>query len=104
MPVPYRNNSAGLPLPSLPPDLPPKMDYSAASPSPVDSGRGGSPANGMSGQYGQGQSIHGNGPGPDTGQQGDPTKRNPLVDLMDSEKTYVEQLGLVIRVSLNSCA
>ncbi|WVQ84007.1 hypothetical protein IAT38_006152 [Cryptococcus sp. DSM 104549] len=24
-------------------------------------------------------------------------KRNPLVDLMDSEKTYVEQLGLVIR-------
>ena len=27
------------------------------------------------------------------------SKRNPLVDLMDSEKTYVEQLALVIRVS-----
>ena len=27
------------------------------------------------------------------------TKRNPLVDLIDTEKIYVEQLGLVIRVS-----
>lgn len=27
------------------------------------------------------------------------SKRNPLVDLMDSEKEYVEQLALVIRVS-----
>lgn len=26
------------------------------------------------------------------------SKRNPLVDLMDSEKTYVDQLALVIRV------
>jgi hypothetical protein len=28
------------------------------------------------------------------------TRRNPLVDLIDSEKSYVEQLGLVIRASL----
>jgi len=27
------------------------------------------------------------------------TKRNPLVDLIDTERIYVDQLGLVIRVS-----
>lgn len=27
------------------------------------------------------------------------TKRNPLVDLIDTERSYVDQLGLVIRVS-----
>lgn len=27
------------------------------------------------------------------------SRRNPLVDLIDSEKGYIEQLGLVIRVS-----
>lgn len=30
----------------------------------------------------------------------DNARRNPLVDLIDSEKGYIEQLGLVIRVSL----
>jgi hypothetical protein len=30
------------------------------------------------------------------------TKRNPLVDLIDTEKVYVAQLGLVIRVSLHA--
>jgi len=34
-------------------------------------------------------------------ERGEGSKRNPLVDLMDSEKTYVEQLALVIRVSQN---
>jgi hypothetical protein len=34
-------------------------------------------------------------------ERGEGSKRNPLVDLMDSERTYVEQLALVIRVSLN---
>ena len=29
-------------------------------------------------------------------------KRNPLVDLIDSERIYVDQLGLVIRVSLSA--
>jgi len=33
--------------------------------------------------------------------RGEGSKRNPLVDLMDSERTYVEQLALVIRVSQN---
>jgi hypothetical protein len=44
-----------------------------------------------------GQGANGAGIGHGNGE--DPTKRNPLVDLMDSEKVYVEQLGLVIRVS-----
>jgi hypothetical protein len=35
-------------------------------------------------------------------ERGEGSKRNPLVDLMDSERTYVEQLALVIRVSLCS--
>jgi hypothetical protein len=34
-------------------------------------------------------------------ERGEGSKRNPLVDLMDSERTYVEQLALVIRVSFN---
>jgi hypothetical protein len=32
-------------------------------------------------------------------ERGEGSKRNPLVDLMDSERLYVEQLALVIRVS-----
>jgi len=32
-------------------------------------------------------------------ERGEGSKRNPLVDLMDSERIYVEQLALVIRVS-----
>jgi len=42
------------------------------------------------------------GPGVDSSlrsSEADASKRNPLVDLMDTEKVYVEQLGLVIRVS-----
>jgi len=34
-------------------------------------------------------------------ERGEGSKRNPLVDLMDSERTYVEQLALVIRVSFS---
>jgi hypothetical protein len=37
-----------------------------------------------------------------TGQREGAAKRNPLLDLIDSEKIYVEQLGLVIRVSSQS--
>ena len=38
---------------------------------------------------------------PDSGERAtEGTKRNPLVDLIDTEKTYVDQLGLVIRVSI----
>jgi hypothetical protein len=33
--------------------------------------------------------------------RGEGSRRNPLVDLIDSERVYVEQLGLVIRVSLD---
>lgn len=33
------------------------------------------------------------------GDRDEGAKRNPLVDLIDTEKTYVDQLGLVIRVS-----
>lgn len=88
MPTPYRSGSrAGAP------DVPPKHDYSA-------------PAPGMTPLHGS-QSHSGQVSPADTGQglsqgQGhrDATKRNPLVDLMDSEKVYVEHLGLVIRVSL----
>jgi hypothetical protein len=32
-------------------------------------------------------------------ERGEGSKRNPLVDLMDSERLYVEHLALVIRVS-----
>ncbi|KAK8846747.1 hypothetical protein IAR55_005834 [Kwoniella newhampshirensis] len=39
----------------------------------------------------------GSGPASDDRAGGEGSKRNPLVDLIDSEKTYVEQLGLVIR-------
>ena len=35
-----------------------------------------------------------------TEERSDGGKRNPLVDLIDSERVYVEQLGLVIRVSI----
>jgi hypothetical protein len=35
-------------------------------------------------------------------ERGEGSKRNPLVDLMDSERLYVEQLALVIRVSFFS--
>ncbi len=38
-----------------------------------------------------------------TDYRGEIARRNPLLDLMDSEKVYVEQLGLVIRVSI-SCS
>lgn len=34
-------------------------------------------------------------------ERGDGGRQNPLVDLMDSERVYVDQLGLVIRVSLD---
>lgn len=37
--------------------------------------------------------------GTDGPEAGSSTKRNPLVDLIDSEKAYVDQLALVIRVS-----
>lgn len=43
---------------------------------------------------------HGNNQGYDAQEdRGEGSKRNPLLDLMDSERTYVEQLALVIRAS-----
>ena len=42
---------------------------------------------------------HAQGRDPMIDERAEASKRNPLVDLMDSEKTYVEQLALVIRVS-----
>jgi hypothetical protein len=44
--------------------------------------------------------MHGNGNGQGYEEdRGEGSKRNPLLDLMDSERIYVEQLALVIRVS-----
>lgn len=43
-----------------------------------------------------GGSVSGHGDGEDDGAM---ARRNPLVDLIDSERAYVEQLALVIRVS-----
>ncbi|ORX34393.1 hypothetical protein BD324DRAFT_643385 [Kockovaella imperatae] len=78
-----------------PPALPPK------STSPSNSFR-----NGLSSQADNDGHMHGawpNGggeiPRPSSGADNhdSASRRNPLVDLIDSEKTYVEQLGLVIR-------
>ena len=94
MPVPYRNGSSSSSsgLPALPPDLPPKTDYSAPSPRFATSPSSGDPRDVLSPT----NSMETGGSGPSEGEAG--SKRNPLVDLMDSEKVYVEHLGLVIRV------
>jgi hypothetical protein len=75
-------------LPPAPPVVPMKMPSPMHSPNP-DQGW---------------NTMNGNGNGNSQGydaqeDRGEGSKRNPLLDLMDSERTYVEQLALVIRVS-----
>ena len=97
----------------LPPALPPKSPSSSFhggldqsdpdSLAPIGNGHG----NGNGRGFGGGSVGWPNGAaeiprpssGADTHDSG--SRRNPLVDLIDSEKTYVEQLGLVIRVSVS---
>lgn len=78
-------------LPAPPPDLPMKMPSAYPSPSLSPN-----PDSGWNTMDGNGY-IQGRDPAHD--ERAEASKRNPLVDLMDSEKTYVEQLALVIRVS-----
>lgn len=78
-------------LPPAPPVLPMKMPSPMHSPNPD---QGWNPMNG---------NVNGNGQGYDAEDRGEGSKRNPLLDLMDSERTYVEQLALVIRVSKKMC-
>lgn len=79
-------------LPAPPPMLPVKIPTPYQSPSYSPN-----PDSGWNTMNGNG---HAQGRESVQDDRAEASKRNPLVDLMDSEKTYVEQLALVIRVSL----
>jgi hypothetical protein len=79
--------------PPLPPPVPPKTSSPSLSPSFSSSHSVDRPAPGGGWANGNGTTEI-----PDAAEG---SRRNPLVDLIDSEKLYVEQLGLVIRVSHN---
>lgn len=84
-------------LPPLPPPPPSKYDYSD---SPRGSGEERRPWSGSNGGRDTPEDTRGGGGGGGSG-DGQPQKSsNPLVDLIESEKRYVEELGAVIRVSL----
>lgn len=87
--------------PSRYPALATTSETGSASPSfsPIPEGHPSWAANG-NGYGGAAPSANGHGDGGEGGRNGDAgSKRNPLVDLIDSEKAYVDQLALVIRVS-----
>jgi len=90
MTAPYYTSQAGPSrydmVPPAPPSKSPSLSFPSIDPASNPSW-GNGPANGLTDRH----------QGDDSGES---SKRNPLVDLMDSEKIYVEQLGLVIRVSL----
>ncbi|RSH90319.1 hypothetical protein EHS25_001653 [Saitozyma podzolica] len=75
--------------PPLPPPVPPKTSSPSLSPSFSSSHSVDRPAPGGGWANGNGTTEI-----PDAAEG---SRRNPLVDLIDSEKLYVEQLGLVIR-------
>ena len=83
---PSRSYNLHQDLPPVPPGLPMKMPSPMHSPNP-DQGWNTMNGNGHTQGYDAAE------------ERGEGSKRNPLVDLMDSERTYVEQLALVIRVS-----
>jgi hypothetical protein len=63
-----------------------------ANPAWSANGNGYRSASGSANGHGEGGDTHGE----ETKETS--TKRNPLVDLIDSEKAYVDQLALIIRV------
>lgn len=77
-------------IPPLPPPVPSKSASPNFSPDIDQDGRWDNPSGARSSSN---RSSADNGSADDR----DAGKRNPLVDLMDTEKLYVEQLGLVIR-------
>ena len=83
---PSRSYNLHQDLPPVPPGLPMKMPSPMHSPNP-DQGWNTMNGNGHTQGYDAAE------------ERGEGSKRNPLVDLMDSERVYVEQLALVIRVS-----
>lgn len=80
----------------LPPPVPLKTSEPSSPASDVPS------ANGWGGNSRHGSltpSTSGGSEGRPMAEERETSRRNPLIDLIDSEKAYVEQLGLVIRVS-----
>lgn len=90
---PSRSYNLHQDLPAPPPVLPAKLPSPYESPSHSPN-----PDSGWNTINGNGHSQMRESGAADDRAALEASKRNPLVDLMDSEKTYVEQLALVIRV------